>query len=208
MVFNRHTFLVSKSAVVFLVLFFFVSCKNNGVDTTTHNIETKKSPALNLNALDSLEKIFDNDNWMMVNAKDTSFYYFSRTQPTALKIYHFHLLKGDTVNTIISEIKFVNDTLNWQFNDKELRLLNAGIDKALWIENNGKDSFSINKKSDKRIDILDTKAPTIILNRTLTLSTFLARSQYDYKHNTRFAFDTIEFTKGKNKADTTIGKAN
>ena len=107
--------------------------------------------------MDMLEKIFNNDNWMKTDGKDTSYYYFSRI-PSEIQIQQYRMIKGDSVITNLSAIRFSNDCLVWRYNDSTHLFLSAitekrsewtRIDKAL----PGSFYMAFERKDEKQIKV-------------------------------------------------------
>lgn len=155
----------------------------------------------NIKKMDLLEHLFTNDNWMMMEHTDTSYYYFSRNN-LRTKVYHFKMNKGDSVNTIISEMNVANDSLVWNLNDStELFLSSIDKRKAEW-KKSAKDAQAIPymfyvKKDERNINVVKANGENFHLVKTLPLSTFLIRSRYDFLHSTRIAFSDTTFKEKK-----------
>ena len=183
--------LLSLVVVTIVVLYCFPACENSPkTDPEKHAAVSKNSG--NINPLDSLEIMFDNDNWMSVDKRDTSYYYFSRTEPNSLKVYHYFMLHGDSVNTVISQMKLNGGVLNWETVGKQLKLDSIGKNTCKWIDSSGQEAITFTKTSDKEIEVTNNKKQVMKLRKTLTLSSFLTRSHYDNEHHTRLAFeDTV-----------------
>ena len=178
--------------VIIVCICCFPACKNSPkADAEKHAAVSKNST--NINPLDSLEIMFDNDNWMSIDKRDTSYYYFSRTEPNSLKIYHYFLLYGDSVNTVPSLMKLNNGVLNWETEGKQLKLDSIGKNTCKWIDSSRQEAITFTKTSVKEIEVTNNNNRQVMkLRKTLTLSSFLTRSHYDYEHHTRLAFeDTV-----------------
>ena len=142
-----------------------------------------------INTLDSLERMFDNDNWMSIDRKDTSYYYFSRTEPGSLNVFHYSMLHGDSVSTVLTVMKLSNAALNWELEGRKLTLDSIGKNVCKWVELPGKEAITFRKKNDKEIEVTSGGKQVLKLQKTVTLSSFLTRSRYDHIHNTRLAFN-------------------
>ena len=183
----------------FIIVWLIMSCNNQA---------KKKNPVEHtgndpVHKMDLLEKMFTNDNWMKVDGQDTSYYYFSRIQ-SVTRVYHYRLVKGDSVNTDISLINLLNDSLVWKLNDTTYLFL-AGINEngSVWDRINQsitvKSFLVFEKKDERNIYMKFADSAQLLLIKTLPLSAFLVRSRYDFLHGTRFAFTDTVFSTGKKK---------
>ena len=146
--------------------------------------------------MDIIEKFFNNDNWMAIKGRDTSYFYFSRNN-TVAKVYNYQIIKGDSANTLSSEMKIANDTITWNYNNSVPIFLAAADDKKLeWKRHQNPNTAYIffNKKDSLHINCVHGNEQ-ISLIKTLPLSSFLIRSHYDYLHGTRFSFSDTSFNK-------------
>ena len=175
--------------VVIIVSSYMLQACNTGTKTNASESAavTKNQPTIN--PLDSLEKMFDNDNWMSIDKKDTSYYYFSRTEPGSLKVFHYSMLHGDSVSTVLTVMKLSNAALTWQMEGRKLTLDSTRKNICKWIDLPGKEAITFRKKSDKEIEVTSGGKQVMKLQKTVTLSSFLTRSRYDHIHNTRLAFN-------------------
>lgn len=150
--------------------------------------------------MDMLEKIFNNDNWMKTDGKDTSYYYFSRI-PSEIRVHQYRMIKGDSVITNQSVIRFSNDSLVWEYNDSTHLFLTAVTEKSSeWRRVEGvPGSFfmAFERKDEKQIKVSVENNGSFLLTMTPPLSTFLTRSRYDYMHGTNYAFSDTVFSTGK-----------
>ena len=190
-----------KTGIVFLLIAcIMASCGNNS--------SKEEKPAEKVTAMppvykmDMLEKIFNNDNWMKVDGKDTSYYYFSRI-PSEIKVYKYKIIKGDSAISTISVIRFFNDSLVWEYDDTTHLLLTGVTEKSCeWVKGEGSPGsffMGFEQKNEKRIKMTVEDNKSFMLTRTLPLSTFLVRSHYDYMHGTNYAFSDTVFSTGKKK---------
>ncbi|MDB5198376.1 MAG: hypothetical protein JWO92_339 [Chitinophagaceae bacterium] len=179
---------------LYTFLFFYVVACNQARQSKAHTDLADES----LSKIDIIEKFFNNDNWMAVKEKDTSYFYFSRNN-NVMKIYNYQIAKGDSANTILSQINFLNDSITWNYNNSvpvflfyadakklEWKKLSQNPDTSPYIYFNKKDSMHINAAlGNERFNLI----------KTLPFSTFLIRIHYDYLHGTRFAFSDTSFNK-------------
>lgn len=167
----------------------FTACNNNHASNKKASVSTAEIPHSN-NPLDSLEKIFDNDNWMSINRKDTSYYYFSRTEPASMKVINYSMLRGDSVNTVVSAMIGQNNEITWQSMGRRLKLVSTGTTSCTWVDLASNAPIVFTKTDSNNIEVLLTGGSQIMkLQKTITLSSFLTRSRYDFKNNTRLAFE-------------------
>jgi hypothetical protein len=193
-------FTYKKYLLFFIIIVFITACNNEPE-------QEKAKPAsqaidVPVYKIDLLEKIFNNDNWMKKDGTDTSYYYFSRIEPV-INVYHYHINKGDSVNTRLSVIKFSNDSLIWPINDTTHFILTAiNETQAKWsrMDSGLQDSIMVfEKKDDKHIKLNLADNKEFLLIKTPALSTFLVRSRYDYLHGTNYAFSDTVFKVKKDK---------
>jgi hypothetical protein len=187
------------------VLFFLIACSSMSCG---NNQSKEQKPVGKIAAappvykMDMLEKIFDNDNWMKTTGKDTSYYYFSRI-PSEIKVCKYKIIKGDSVISNLSVMKFSNDSLVWEFDDTTHLYLNSVTEKsAEWVtieEPPGAFMMGFEKKDEKHMNIVKADRKQAVMTKTIPLSTFLVRSRYDYLNGTHYAFSDTVFSTGKKK---------
>jgi hypothetical protein len=147
-----------------------------------------------LKQYNSLEKVFDNQNWMVIRGKDTSYLYLSRLNNFLILAHNFNMKKGDSTNLIIDSIVVVdNRKVSWKHNNKNYILESATDYTNNWVADSSKIIFRKNDIGTLGFEI--TGQEKLMLKKTLPLSTFLVRSFYDYQHGTKLAFDQTDFTK-------------
>jgi hypothetical protein len=179
-----------------LILYFlpvlFVACSDRSSHATSQEM-TQEPPAVKMTPVekfDLLEKIFANSNWLVVDGKDSSYFYCSRLGKTNCKVYGYTIAGGDSTQTIVTEIKAAGDSIIAEWPQHPLASYLTMVDtvQALWKDKN--DSVYIFRKVDDRG--LQVKYPgkaNLYIEKTITISSFLVRSKYDYKHGTRLAFE-------------------
>jgi hypothetical protein len=163
-------------------------------NTVPENISKAKAFAQFTN----LEKIFSNDNYMILSGKDTSYIYFSRSSEYLIKCYSYKMIKGDSSELKIDSIKLdAQNNVQWNFNNLKLTLENSTDLNSNWNAAGVKSAkYQFQKIDIKTIQfIVPPGKVQQTLKKTITLSTFLVRSFYDYEHGTKLAFDTANFTK-------------
>ncbi|HYF31939.1 MAG TPA: hypothetical protein VD993_12535 [Chitinophagaceae bacterium] len=134
---------------------------------------------------DMLEKVFETGNWRHTAYEDTTYLFFSREGDTHYKVYRYRMMDGDSVQSAIFNIQWQNDTILMKVDD-EYRILTAVDDNSnAWSHDGAVYRFT---KLDSLHLLLDNDGKSIdTLKRTLPISTFLARSKYDFVHGTNTA---------------------
>lgn len=194
-----------------ILVFFFAACNQQSSDKKNSKIQevvvvdNLKADSLslsnNLNAFSKLELFFDNANYMVVSGSDTNFFYFSRVSDFLIKVHQFKIVKGDSSFLKIDSIQVVGGRdIQWKFSDQKLSLVGSSESSNNW-KSNSLDSSTVtfkklNKKDFQLVDPQNLKTKFL---QTITFSSFLVRSFYDYQHGTRYAFDTTNFTKKSSK---------
>lgn len=185
----------------------FIACNNNpkteetntkAVDTVKQRV-TPQDPAVTATLLaqfNALEKVFGNQNWMKIKEKDTTYLYFSRLNNFFALTHSYRMKKGDSADLRIDTIRVnSNNQIVWNWNDKGLTLGSATEFTNTWSNDAQKVDFNKMDQSNLLLNINGTEKYQ--LTKTITLSSFLVRSFYDYQHGTKLAFDKTEFTKKK-----------
>lgn len=185
---------MKKKYFLFSMLLFFISACNQPAKSKTQTLQQSNNTIIKM---DSLEHFFNNDNWMKAAGADTSYYYFSRNNLTT-KVYNYKMSKGDSANSLVSDIIISNDSIIWKQNDTIQLFLSAiNNNKIEWTKLNSglqtTPAVSFEKKDDQQIKVLHA-GREFNLVKTLPVSTFLVRSHYDYLHGTRLAFSDTNFT--------------
>lgn len=172
-----------------------VGCGNNSANNE-QNVSApvpRTSPPkdLRLQRFDLLEKIFQNENWLVVNGNDSSYLYCSRLGEKYFKTYEYKMLKGDSVQTIVSEIKLAADTIAWRISETQAPVyLNKISDaEAVWADYKNLNFFVFHQIDSNHIRLQLSNGESRTLAKTITLSSFLVKSKYDYLHGTRLAFE-------------------
>ncbi|MCX6337274.1 MAG: hypothetical protein NT153_08345 [Bacteroidetes bacterium] len=147
-----------------------------------------------LKQYNSLEKVFDNQNWVVIRGKDTSYLYLSRLNNFLILAHNFTIKKGDSANLLIDSIIVSdNNKITWKHSNKNYVLESATDYTNNWVADSSKIIFRKNDIGTLGFEI--TGQEKFMLKKTLPLSTFLVRSFYDYQHGTKLAFDQTDFTK-------------
>lgn len=86
--------------------------------------------------------------------------------------------------------------IQWKFADKKLTLISSSESANNWKSNSlDSSTFAFKKINKKDFQLVDPQNSKTRFSQTITFSSFLVRSFYDYQHGTRYAFDTTNFTK-------------
>lgn len=165
-------------------------------DTLKVAEETRTSMSF-LNDYNALEAVFGNENWMLVDNKDTAYYYFSRLNNLDFNTYQYKMVKGDSADVRHDKIKPEKNNLRWNFDGKELSITSATIARidAAAQSPDSAAKYVFTRLDRNNIGITYPNQKKAILKRTIPFSLFLVRSRYDYTNGTRFAFDTAVYTK-------------
>lgn len=90
--------------------------------------------------------------------------------------------------------------IQWKFADKKLTLISSSESANNWKSNSlDSSTFAFKKINKKDFQLVDPQNSKTRFSQTITFSSFLVRSFYDYQHGTRYAFDTTNFTKKTGK---------
>jgi hypothetical protein len=162
-------------------------------DTPTISNETLVAAYKNI---DALEQLFGNENYLMVNGKDSSYLYFTRLSKNNFYTHNYKLLDGDSNQLSLDTIQ-VNQQgkVQWNWQGKKLLLQDCNSIKASWQNDIaiGEDKVNFIKNNPNQLS-LSFSNKQISLTKTLAISLFLVRTKYDYQHHTHFAFDTTNFS--------------
>ena len=148
-----------------------------------------------------MELFFDNANYQIIKDKDTNYFYFSRSSDFLIQVHQYKIVKGDSAFLKMDSIQLADRKFaQWNFQDQTLNLFSASDSSSNWKSSNLDSTiFTFKKISRKDFQLVGPKSRATIFSQTITLSSFLIRSLYDYKNGTRYAFDTSNFTKKTGK---------
>lgn len=176
--------------------------KTNTVDAAVQN-ETNKASVSNetlvaaYKNIDALEQLFGNENYLLVNEKDSNYLYFTRLGKNNFFTHSYKLHNGDSTQLSIDTIQ-VNQQgkVQWNWQGKKLTLQECSNTKALWQNDTaaGGDKVDFFKNTANQLSI-SFNNKQLPLTKTLPISLFLVRAKYDYQHHTHYAFDTTNFSK-------------
>ncbi len=193
--------------IFFLLVVFLVACgtsENEKPESTTNIAKPVVSPVDDLvqrkSALaqfNSLEKLFDNQNYLLTQLKDSSYLYFSRLNNYLIYVHNYKLVKGDSADLTIDTIKLnTKNQLVFNWKGKALYLKQTTDYSSDWsIQGTDSTVVQFKKIDQNNLQLLNQEGNKLIMKKTITLSTFLVRSFYDFQHGTKLAFDSVNFTK-------------
>lgn len=146
--------------------------------------------------MDSIYHLFGNNNWRVIQGRDTSYLYFSRQNDLLIHVYDFKMQKGDSVQSALQKIVCTPKGIFWEKHLDTFRLISVSHKEMLWL--NKVDTLEFNAGKNYVLQqhyksILSTMQPTI------NLTDFLIRSHYDYLHGTHYANDTAKFKRSLKK---------
>lgn len=189
------TFSKSASSTCLCICFIIVlaSCGNNSQTATTlvqppdTMLSTSSTAAVRF---DTLERFFQNDNWLLVAGTDSSYLYCSRTGNTTFTSTSYKMVKGDSVNIMITGMQHSGDTVYWRVppDTTIVRLENRASGKLVWTNKDGLHQYIFEKTDSSHISLTYPGSKKALLVKISPLSSFLVRSKYDYLHGTRLAF--------------------
>lgn len=192
-------------AVIVLLSSSLVACQSpqpEKVSVTTEKKTTEKageSIRTNLsflNDFNALEEIFTNDNWLISDKKDSSYFYFSRLGKFTVNTYEYKIVKGDSARVTHALIQTEGDKISLPFNGHKLYIQSA-TKARLVCTVAGADSltYTFVRLNDNQISLTYPGNKKTVVKKMLPLSQFLIRSRYDYTNGTKYAFDTSQFIK-------------
>lgn len=187
---------IKSVSIASLFALVIASCNNAGDPSKNNNTaaaqEVKTIP---VHLMDSVEHFFGNENWQVIDGRDTSYILFSRQNEYYIKLYNYKMAHGDSVNNSISAISFKGDSVTWLQSGQQLFLKNISGNTITWGKSNPSDTnLVLYKKIAATKIILQQGRQPIQLTRTITLSDFLVRSRYDFLNGTKLAFKDTSFT--------------
>ncbi len=184
-----------------LVVLSFLLCACGETDSPKSDgiVITQAQPVrdLKLYRFDSLEHIFSNDNWLIVDGTDSCYIYFSRLGKGDFRTFYYKIFKGDSSNVSHSNFIMSSDTITWlsPIAGKRLHLEKTTNKEAIWCDSTCASYFRFKRISDKEIILTLPSDKKLVLKKTLALSLFLIRSRYDFDHGTHYAFIDTNFSK-------------
>jgi hypothetical protein len=193
--------------LIFISFLFLVACNSEQKNESANKTDSLKSNAVDniaerasaLQQFNSLEKLFDNQNYLIVQGTDSSYFYFSRQNDYLIKTHSYKMFKGDSDQLRIDTI-LMNDKnkIQWNWKGTMLQLKNCTAFIAEWnILGADNSRYQFQKTDNNKIELVTPQGNKMTLQKTITLSNFLVRSFYDYQHGTKLAFDSTNFTKRK-----------
>lgn len=160
--------------------------------------ESIRSNMSYLNDFNALEELFTNDNWLLADKKDSSYFYFSRINEYKVNTYFYKLEKGDSAKVIHQDMLANNNQLVWNFDQQPLYLVSATKARAVWALK-GADSvqYEFIRIDNEHLRLTYPDKKQVVMKKMLPFSLFLVRSRYDFTNGTHYAFDTTQFSTKK-----------
>jgi hypothetical protein len=125
----------------------------------------------------SLTDFFEPLNWQVSNNGDTFYVFFSPIHDSLVETFEYEIINGDSVNTQHNIIKYLDDTLKWQFNEHLYVISQVDSSKIFLALNN--EMHYLNKISDSLM-VLNVLEDSFYFRRTLPISSFLIRKKFDF----------------------------
>jgi hypothetical protein len=196
---------MKRVVIYFFAVISLYSCDSAATDKTAQTktadsarmAEEIRSNMSFLNDYNAMEAVFGNENWMLVEGKDTSFYYFSRLSDFNFNTYAYKLVKGDSSNVYHGKIIPEQNKLAWNFDGKKLLVISATVARVT-ASVDGTDSsakYEFTRLNNSSIGITYPDQKKTVMRKTIPFGLFLVRSRYDHSNGTHFAFDTAQYTK-------------
>ena len=165
-----------KVFFIFFLTLVFAACnqteKNNNIPTDKFN---------------QIESIVGTANWQMIDGSDTSYIYFSRIGNGYINGYRYKINKGDSVNTQMNNIIHQQDSVIWNWGNEKLLLVSVNDNTIQWEKMSADNSkYTMQKTDSLHLSFVFPDGHKAIMTRTLPLSAFLVRKQYDYAHGTSY----------------------
>lgn len=131
-----------------------------------------------------LNKVFEKtSNWQVVTPADTSYMYFSQSQPGEWKVYHYNMINGDSVNSSPSQIKTVQDKTTWNLGGADYVLDSARAGSLYWHDQaQSNATMDINRVDSMHITVFLSNTQVSTFNKLEPLSVFLAQQKEAYKN--------------------------
>ncbi|HTL10129.1 MAG TPA: hypothetical protein VL307_17765 [Chitinophagaceae bacterium] len=181
-----------KYLLMAAALLTMAACGNQGQKEKATVTATQPTAAAggDTRSIDAMEAIFQNDNWLVIQGKDSSYLYCSRLGTSFVKTYYFRMERGDSVQTTIDTLHYKGNAIGWTlpFNKTPVQLVAADSNKMVFKNVSGSEAYEFNKKSNQEIVVKMPDGSNLQMLKTPPLSSFLVRSKYDYMHGTRLAF--------------------
>lgn len=156
---------------------------------TINPVDDKIQKESALKQFNSLEKLFDNQNYRLVVHNDTSYIYFSRVNKFIINTHRYKMIYGDSDQLKLDTIQLnPQNKVIWKWKDTLLMLTNA-TEFAAKFESIATKKFTLqlNRQTNNTLLLREENNESIQLHQTITLSDFLIKSYYDFQHGTKLA---------------------
>jgi hypothetical protein len=190
-----RTIFYMKCFTCILFAFIAASCNEPG----------KKIPVKE--KFDALEKVLETANWEVTpevrvtdsSAKvDTTYMYFSRMGDTKFNVYHYKMIKGDSVISKFETIEASGDSVLWHADGNRLAVTDINDTGFVINEPAGSQPsrYFFARKDSGHITVSDSSMPFFSMKKTLPLAVFLVRKKYDHIHGTSYAHSSEILPRG------------
>ncbi|WP_167516960.1 hypothetical protein [Hydrotalea flava] len=181
-----------KRITILSCILLLLSCGENEI-TKVKQADVVLMP---VHLMDSIQHFFGNENWRVVNGKDTFYHYFSRQNDLLLNVYQFKMNKGDSVHSSLQTIYCTPKGIFWQQAADTFQLRSATQHTMSWVHGTNTLNFTLLQPAMLQQQYQNTVS---IMQPTINLTDFLIRSRYDFLHGTHYASDTAKFKRGVSK---------
>jgi hypothetical protein len=164
--------------------------------------QQKKQPTSNevvlmpVYQMDSIFYLFGNNNWRVIQGRDTSYLYFSKQNDLLIHVYGFKMQKGDSVQSILQKIICTPKGIYWQQAADTFQLRSVTQHTMSWVHGTNTLNFTLLQPAMLQQQYQNTVS---IMQPTINLTDFLIRSRYDFLHGKHYANDTAKFKRGVSK---------
>lgn len=187
--------------LVIVVLFSCNSQAGSGSDTaaeiktpdTVKVVEETRTDNSYRNDYNAIEQVFGNENWLSIDQKDSNYLYISRLGDFSVNTYAYKIIKGDSAQVKHGKMERRNNTINWEFDGRPVTITGATGTRIVAVAA-GNDQYEFIRLDANHLQVTYPNKEKKVLRKTLSFSTFLIRSRYDYTHGTKYAFDSVEFS--------------
>lgn len=180
-------------AFFFLISIVLLSCADKKPSANSVKDTIALMP---VHLMDSIQNVFGNENWRIVNGKDTTYQYFSRRNDLLIHVYQYKMQHGDSVQSVLNKIYCTPKGILWQQDTDTFQLLNAKQNSNTWVHHSDTLQYQLILPVTIEQQFQGKRA---IMQQTINLTDFLVRSRYDFLHGTHYANDTARFKRTVNK---------
>ncbi|MDQ3846846.1 MAG: hypothetical protein M3342_22960 [Bacteroidota bacterium] len=126
-------------------------------------------------------------NWQVIDNRDTFYLFFAQNPDHTYTIYEYRIRGGDSSDTRTDSIAVADNTVRWQFRNKELYFDEKRDSTLIWNEAlKPEQKYVLRQVSDSLMMLqLPDQNEKMVFRKMLPFTTFLIRFRYDYLHGTR-----------------------